>query len=95
MVGVLVGWYSVILIKPKIHTDAFFLKTFLIFQHLLRSFSIGEHTALVQRDPENMAIMKKDKDMKRGDIYFQYTNNVVTMKWFDNRGVTMIGTCRE
>ena len=39
--------------------------------------------------------MEKDKDMKRGDIYFQYTNNVVTMKWFDNRGVTMIGTCRE
>ena len=41
---------------------------------------IGEHTALVQSDPENMAIMEKDKDMKRGDIYFQYTNNVVTMK---------------
>ena len=38
--------------------------------------------------------MKKDKDMKRGDIDFQYANNVVAVKWFDNRGVT-VGTCLE
>ena len=39
--------------------------------------------------------MKRDKDMKRGDIGFQYANNVVAVKWFDNRGVTMVGTCLE
>ena len=39
--------------------------------------------------------MKKDKDMKRGDIDFQLANNVVAVKWFDNRGVTMVGTYLE
>ena len=39
--------------------------------------------------------MKKDKDMKRGDVDFQYANNVAAVKWFDNRGVTMVGTCLE
>ena len=31
-----------------------------------------------------MAILKKDKDMKRGGIDFQYTSNVVAVKWIDN-----------
>ena len=39
--------------------------------------------------------MKKDKDMKRGDIDFQYANNVVAVKLFDNRGVTMARICLE
>ena len=42
-----------------------------------------------------MAAMKKNKDMKRGDVDFQYANNVVAVKWFDNRGVTMVGICLE
>ena len=33
--------------------------------------------------------------MKRGDIDFQYANNVIAVKWFDNRGVIMVGTCLE
>ena len=33
--------------------------------------------------------------MKRVDVDFQYTNNVVAVNWFDNRGVTMVGTCLE
>ena len=37
--------------------------------------------------------MKKDKDMKRGDTDFQYANDVVPVKWFDNRKVTMVGAC--
>ena len=41
-----------------------------------------------------MAIMKKDKDMKRDDIDFQCTNNAVAVKWFHNRG-GMVGTCLE
>ena len=39
--------------------------------------------------------MKKDKDMKQGDVDFQYTNNVVAVKWFDNHGVTVVGICLE
>ena len=42
-----------------------------------------------------MAVMKKDKDMKRGDVDFQYANNVVAVKWFGNHGVTMVRTCHE
>ena len=49
----------------------------------------------VQSDRKNMAITKKDRDMKRGDIDFQYDNNVVAVKWFDNRGVAIVGTCLE
>ena len=37
--------------------------------------------------------MKKDKDMKRGNVGFQNANNMVAVKWFGNRGVTMVGTC--
>ena len=39
--------------------------------------------------------MKKDKDIKRGNINFQYVNNVVAVKWFDNHRVTMVGTYLE
>ena len=41
----------------------------------------------VRSDRKNVAIVKKEKDMKRGDIDFQYANNVVAVKWFDNRAV--------
>ena len=34
-----------------------------------------------------MAVMKNDKNMKRGNVDFQYANNVVAVKWFDHRGV--------
>ena len=30
--------------------------------------------------------------MKRGDVEFHYSNNVMAVKWFDNRGVTLVGT---
>ena len=49
----------------------------------------------VGSDRKNMAVMKKGKDMKRGDIHFQYANNVVAVRWFDNWGVIMVGTCLE
>ena len=49
----------------------------------------------VQSDRKNMAIMKKDKDMKRGDIDFQYVNNVLVVKWSDNSVVIMVGTFLE
>ena len=39
--------------------------------------------------------MKKDKDIKRGDINSQYANNMIAVKWFDNRGVSMVGICLE
>ena len=49
----------------------------------------------VRSDRKNMAIMKKDKDMKRGDINFQYANHVVGVRYSDNRGVTIVGICLE
>ena len=42
-----------------------------------------------------MAIMKKDKNKKRGDINFQHANDVVAVKCLDNRWVTMVGTYLE
>ena len=33
--------------------------------------------------------------MKRDDIDFQDANNVVAVKWFDNSGAKMVGTCLE
>ena len=33
--------------------------------------------------------------MKKGDIDFQCTNDVVVVIWFDNRGVSMVGKCLE
>ena len=39
-----------------------------------------------------MAIMKKNKDMKRGYIHFQYTNNIAAVKWFDNCDLILLGT---
>ena len=34
----------------------------------------------VRSERKNMAIIKKNKDMKRGDVDFQYANNVVVVK---------------
>ena len=34
------------------------------------------YLGIVRSNQKNMAIMKKDKDMKRGDIDFQYANNL-------------------
>ena len=31
--------------------------------------------------------------MKRGNRDFQYDNNMVPVKWFDNRAVTMVDAC--
>ena len=39
--------------------------------------------------------MNKDKDMKRTETGFYYTDNVTTMKWFDNCGAKLPGTCLE
>ena len=49
----------------------------------------------VRSDRKNKTIMKKDNDTKRGDIDFQYANDVVAVKWFDNRKVIIVGTCLE
>ena len=46
----------------------------------------------VQSNRKNITIVKNDIDMKKGDIDYQYPNDVVAVKWFDNRGVTMVDT---
>ena len=64
---------------------------------LVEKILIREYTALAQFQVTEKIWLskKKDKDMKRGDVDFQYADNVVAVKWFDNRGVTMVGTCLE
>ena len=42
-----------------------------------------------------MAVMKKYNAMKRGDKDFQYADNIVAVKWYDNCGVTLVRTCLE
>ena len=43
----------------------------------------------VRTDRKNIVVMKKDNAMKRGDKDFQYADNTVAVKWYDNRGVTL------
>ena len=33
--------------------------------------------------------------MKRGNIDFQYSDNIFVVKWYDYRGVTLVRTCLE
>ena len=40
-------------------------------------------------------MIRKYTALARGDVDLQYANNVVAVKWFDNRGMTMVGTCLE
>ena len=49
----------------------------------------------VWSDRKSMTIMKKDKDVERGDVDFQYAINIIAVKWFDNRWMTMVATCLE
>ena len=49
----------------------------------------------VRKDRRNMAVMPNDSNMKRGDIEFQFSENIAAVKWFDNRGVTLVGTALE
>ena len=75
-----------------LYFDNFFNSTTLFEKFLDRGiYCLGT----VRSDRKKMPIMTKDKDMKRGDIDFQYANNVVAVKEFDNRGVTMVGTYFE
>ena len=49
----------------------------------------------VRTDRKNMAAMKKDNTMKRSDIDLQYADNIAAVKWYDSRGVTLVGLCLE
>ena len=46
-------------------------------------------------DRKNIVVMKKYNAMKRDDTDFQYADKIVAVKWYDNRGVTLAGTCLE
>ena len=39
--------------------------------------------------------MPNDSNMKQGNIEFQFYKNIAAVKWFDNRGVTLVGTALE
>ena len=56
---------------------------------MAKPFDKGISVGLGRTDRKSMAVMKKDNTMKRGDIDFQYADNIVAVKWYDNRGVTL------
>ena len=41
-------------------------------------------------DRINMAQMKKDKEMKRGDYQCKFYNNITCIKWYDNKPVMLL-----
>ena len=49
----------------------------------------------VRTDRKNVAVMKRDSAMKRDDIDFQLADNIVAVKWYDNRGLSIVGICLE
>ena len=49
----------------------------------------------VRSNRKNMPQLIEDNKMKRGDHQFMYTDKEVAVKWFDNRGVTIIGSSLE
>ena len=49
----------------------------------------------VRKDRRSMAVLPNDSNMKQGDIEFQFSENIAAVKWFDNHGVTLVGTALE
>ena len=49
----------------------------------------------VRSSRQNMALMFSDKEMKWGDTDIQFASNIVAVKWYDSRGVTLSGTTLE
>ena len=81
----------------KIHTRCFILTTFFNSPTLLEKvFDRGIYGLdTVWSDRKSMTIMKKDKDVERGDVDFQYAIDMIAVKWFDNCWITMVGTFLE
>lgn len=46
----------------------------------------------VRSDRKHMPQMKKDKEMKRGDFQCKFSNDIVCIKWFDNKSVMLLGS---
>ena len=84
--GLMKQLFWVCLRNSKIDSVCFILTIFLILQHWLRIFLIGQYAALVQFEVTGKIwLLWKKIKMKRGDIDLQYANNVIVVKWFDNR----------
>ena len=71
---------------------------FLYFDHFSNSRTLIEHLekgiygiGTVYKNRQNMPEMPSDKGMEREDHEFQYSKNLVCVKWFDNRGVLLLG----
>ena len=81
----------------KIHTRCFILTTFFNSPTLPQNvFDRGIYgLGTVWSDRKSMTIMKKDKDVERGDVDFQYAIDMIAVKWFDNCWITMVGTFLE
>ena len=69
--------------------DNFFSSPNLIKKlHADKIYGVGT----VRSNRKNMPRFKPDKEMKRGDCQFLFSQDVVCCKWMDNRSVTMIAT---
>ena len=77
------------------HCMLYFNKFFNSPKQFEKLFDRGIYCLGTARSDRKSMAMIKDKDMKRGNIDFRYVNNVVAVKWFDNRGVTVVSTCLE
>ena len=49
-------------------------------------------TGNVRTSRKQMPRLPDDKQMARGDYHFEYAENVAAVKWFDNRGVTLLSS---
>ena len=44
----------------------------------------------VRSNRKQMPKMKADKEMKSGDVDFQYSKSVISCKWYDNKAVHIL-----
>lgn len=72
-----------------LYFDNFFNSPLLMSKLFERNiYAIGT----VQANRKQMPKTKADKEMKRGDIDIQQSEDITCCKWFDNRGVVLLAT---
>ena len=80
-----------------VYFDNFFNSPMLI--NMLRQSGIYA-VGMVRSNRKQMPKMKIDKEMKRGDVDFKYSDNILYCRWYDNKAVLPLagniegmGTC--
>ena len=88
---------SVVLSLSESLTDTFRILYFDNFFNspilIAKLFDLGVYgTGTVRQNRKMMPKLPEDKSMKRGNIYYQYSEKVICVKWKDNRGVVAVGS---